>query len=54
MSKQVTFKEFCKHYELKEDEAAQREYEKYCESLSVFNFAIAEDVTKEAIKGMKQ
>ena len=54
MSKEVTLKEFCKRYELDPSKAeSKKDYQKYCENLSVVNFAFAEEVTKEAIKGMK-
>lgn len=55
MSKKVEFKEFCKHYELNtNDKNSKIEYQKYCENLNLVNFAISEDITKKAIKNIKQ
>ncbi|QUM78732.1 hypothetical protein HWV00_20895 (plasmid) [Moritella sp. 24] len=51
MSKIVSYEEFCLHYELDSSVTDSRtQYNEYCNNLTVFNNAAADNITKKAIK----
>jgi hypothetical protein len=54
MSKQVSFGEFCKRYNLDITlEQSKEEYKKYCGKLALINFLVSEEETKEALRKAK-